>query len=199
MVWHIGVSIELVLYSLEYCFLYKVSLASQQPCESKKMIPIILGRYEGLKEEMRNEGLEQQRPQGRDPVGRQEAASVFELQWSPPPWSSQDCFFHGRGYILGLRLGWEGAWVPSLRAQWPFGLSFIASRYNVEVKHIKIMTAEGLYRITEKKAFRGLTVRSSLPLTPAPQNLGRTLPEVPFWDHLPLIHIQSSSSKGIWD
>ncbi|XP_040846681.1 proto-oncogene vav isoform X5 [Ochotona curzoniae] len=28
---------------------------------------------------------------------------------------------------------------------------------NVEVKHIKIMTAEGLYRITEKKAFRGLT------------------------------------------
>uniref|UniRef100_A0A2K6FKY0 Vav guanine nucleotide exchange factor 1 n=1 Tax=Propithecus coquereli TaxID=379532 RepID=A0A2K6FKY0_PROCO len=29
--------------------------------------------------------------------------------------------------------------------------------YNVEVKHIKIMTAEGLYRITEKKAFRGLT------------------------------------------
>nr|XP_021532442.1 proto-oncogene vav [Aotus nancymaae] len=31
------------------------------------------------------------------------------------------------------------------------------SRYNVEVKHIKIMTAEGLYRITEKKAFRGLT------------------------------------------
>uniref|UniRef100_A0A4X2M243 Proto-oncogene vav n=1 Tax=Vombatus ursinus TaxID=29139 RepID=A0A4X2M243_VOMUR len=28
--------------------------------------------------------------------------------------------------------------------------------FNVEVKHIKIMTAEGLYRITEKKAFRGL-------------------------------------------
>uniref|UniRef100_A0A8C0XAZ2 Proto-oncogene vav n=1 Tax=Castor canadensis TaxID=51338 RepID=A0A8C0XAZ2_CASCN len=28
--------------------------------------------------------------------------------------------------------------------------------YNVEVKHIKIMTSEGLYRITEKKAFRGL-------------------------------------------
>uniref|UniRef100_A0A8C6RHF7 Proto-oncogene vav n=1 Tax=Nannospalax galili TaxID=1026970 RepID=A0A8C6RHF7_NANGA len=28
--------------------------------------------------------------------------------------------------------------------------------YNVEVKHIKIMTSEGLYRITDKKAFRGL-------------------------------------------
>uniref|UniRef100_G1LLQ4 Proto-oncogene vav n=1 Tax=Ailuropoda melanoleuca TaxID=9646 RepID=G1LLQ4_AILME len=33
----------------------------------------------------------------------------------------------------------------------------ISIKYNVEVKHIKIMTAEGLYRITEKKAFRGLT------------------------------------------
>lgn len=44
-------------------------------------------------------------------------------------------------------------------------------RYNVEVKHIKIMTAEGLYRITEKKAFRGLVVRATLPLTPASQGL----------------------------
>uniref|UniRef100_A0A8D1NMT4 Vav guanine nucleotide exchange factor 1 n=1 Tax=Sus scrofa TaxID=9823 RepID=A0A8D1NMT4_PIG len=33
----------------------------------------------------------------------------------------------------------------------------ISIKYNVEVKHIKIMTGEGLYRITEKKAFRGLT------------------------------------------
>ncbi|OWK12237.1 VAV1 [Cervus elaphus hippelaphus] len=33
----------------------------------------------------------------------------------------------------------------------------ISIKYNVEVKHIKIMTSEGLYRITEKKAFRGLT------------------------------------------
>lgn len=32
----------------------------------------------------------------------------------------------------------------------------ISIKYNVEVKHIKIMTAEGLYRITDKKAFRGL-------------------------------------------
>ncbi|XP_043829621.1 proto-oncogene vav isoform X2 [Dromiciops gliroides] len=32
----------------------------------------------------------------------------------------------------------------------------ISIKFNVEVKHIKIMTAEGLYRITEKKAFRGL-------------------------------------------
>ncbi|XP_036597813.1 proto-oncogene vav isoform X1 [Trichosurus vulpecula] len=32
----------------------------------------------------------------------------------------------------------------------------ISIKFNVEVKHIKILTAEGLYRITEKKAFRGL-------------------------------------------
>ncbi|KAM6167397.1 proto-oncogene vav isoform 3-T3 [Erethizon dorsatum] len=32
----------------------------------------------------------------------------------------------------------------------------ISIKYNVEVKHIKITTSEGLYRITEKKAFRGL-------------------------------------------
>ncbi|XP_006896410.1 PREDICTED: proto-oncogene vav isoform X3 [Elephantulus edwardii] len=32
----------------------------------------------------------------------------------------------------------------------------ISIKFNVEVKHIKIMTSEGLYRITEKKAFRGL-------------------------------------------
>ncbi|XP_010184248.1 PREDICTED: proto-oncogene vav-like, partial [Mesitornis unicolor] len=29
-------------------------------------------------------------------------------------------------------------------------------RYRGEVKHIKVMTAEGLYRVTEKKAFKGL-------------------------------------------
>ncbi|KAF6125273.1 hypothetical protein HJG60_009792 [Phyllostomus discolor] len=32
----------------------------------------------------------------------------------------------------------------------------ISIKYNVEAKHFKIMTAEGLYWITEKKAFRGL-------------------------------------------
>ncbi|MBN3324792.1 VAV protein, partial [Atractosteus spatula] len=32
----------------------------------------------------------------------------------------------------------------------------ISIKYNVEIKHIKITTAEGLYRINEKKAFRGL-------------------------------------------
>ncbi|XP_068939274.1 proto-oncogene vav [Petaurus breviceps papuanus] len=32
----------------------------------------------------------------------------------------------------------------------------ISIKFNVEVKHIKITTGEGLYRITEKKAFRGL-------------------------------------------
>ena len=72
-------------------------------------------------------------------------------------------------------------------------LSFPASRYNVEVKHIKIMTAEGLYRITEKKAFRGLMVRANVTLTPAFQNLGRTLSEASPWD--PLSYIQNSPSK----
>uniref|UniRef100_A0A8B9IKV4 Vav guanine nucleotide exchange factor 1 n=1 Tax=Anser cygnoides TaxID=8845 RepID=A0A8B9IKV4_ANSCY len=32
----------------------------------------------------------------------------------------------------------------------------LTSRYRTEVKHIKVMTAEGLYRLTEKKAFKGL-------------------------------------------
>ncbi|XP_010633362.1 proto-oncogene vav [Fukomys damarensis] len=32
----------------------------------------------------------------------------------------------------------------------------ISIKFNVEVKHIKITTSEGLYRITERKAFRGL-------------------------------------------
>ena len=41
------------------------------------------------------------------------------------------------------------------------------------------MTAEGLYRITEKKAFRGLTVRVNLLLTPVFQSLSWTLSEAP--------------------
>uniref|UniRef100_A0A8C4YUU4 Vav guanine nucleotide exchange factor 1 n=1 Tax=Gopherus evgoodei TaxID=1825980 RepID=A0A8C4YUU4_9SAUR len=32
----------------------------------------------------------------------------------------------------------------------------ISIKFNVEIKHIKILTSEGLYRITEKKAFKGL-------------------------------------------
>ncbi|KAJ6657688.1 hypothetical protein lerEdw1_002189 [Lerista edwardsae] len=32
----------------------------------------------------------------------------------------------------------------------------ISIKYNTEIKHIKIQTTEGLYRITEKKAFKGL-------------------------------------------
>ncbi|XP_066469524.1 proto-oncogene vav isoform X2 [Tiliqua scincoides] len=32
----------------------------------------------------------------------------------------------------------------------------ISIKYNAEIKHIKIQTTEGLYRITEKKAFKGL-------------------------------------------
>ncbi|NWX94490.1 VAV protein, partial [Nothoprocta pentlandii] len=34
----------------------------------------------------------------------------------------------------------------------------ISIKYRAEIKHIKVMTAEGLYRITEKKAFKGLVV-----------------------------------------
>lgn len=88
---------------------------------------------------------------------------------------------------------------PQPQSPMTTGLSLTAFRYNVEVKHIKIMTAEGLYRITEKKAFRGLTVRANLLLTPVSQNLGRTIPEAPSWDYLPLTHIHSSSFKGILD
>uniref|UniRef100_A0A8B9QMT8 Vav guanine nucleotide exchange factor 1 n=1 Tax=Apteryx owenii TaxID=8824 RepID=A0A8B9QMT8_APTOW len=32
----------------------------------------------------------------------------------------------------------------------------ISIKYRAEIKHIKVMTAEGLYRVTEKKAFKGL-------------------------------------------
>ncbi|KAM8793923.1 proto-oncogene vav [Eudromia elegans] len=32
----------------------------------------------------------------------------------------------------------------------------VSIKYRTEIKHIKVMTAEGLYRITEKKAFKGL-------------------------------------------
>lgn len=41
-------------------------------------------------------------------------------------------------------------------------------RYRTEVKHIKVMTAEGLYRLTEKKAFKGLVVGVGAPQTPTP-------------------------------
>lgn len=65
--------------------------------------------------------------------------------------------------FLGL-LVWAEAWERASDS----GLSHLifplpCSRYNVEVKHIKIMTSEGLYRITEKKAFRGLLVRATAP------------------------------------
>jgi len=42
------------------------------------------------------------------------------------------------------------------------------------VKHIKVMTAEGLYRVTEKKAFKGLVVSVGAPFaTPLqPRSLG---------------------------
>lgn len=68
-----------------------------------------------------------------------------------------------RSPSLGL-LAWAEAWERSSDSE----LSHLifplpCSRYNIEVKHIKIMTSEGLYRITEKKAFRGLLVRATAP------------------------------------
>lgn len=68
---------------------------------------------------------------------------------------------------------WSGAETPP---QELLALSLSVSRYNVEVKHIKIMTAEGLYRITEKKAFRGLVVRANLPPNPRPPESGQDCP-----------------------
>ena len=45
-------------------------------------------------------------------------------------------------------------------------------RYRAEVKHIKVMTAEGLYRLNEKKAFRGLVVSvGHIPHPPTPTPL----------------------------
>uniref|UniRef100_A0A8D0GX67 Vav guanine nucleotide exchange factor 1 n=1 Tax=Sphenodon punctatus TaxID=8508 RepID=A0A8D0GX67_SPHPU len=38
----------------------------------------------------------------------------------------------------------------------------ISIKFNVEIKHIKILTAEGLYRITEKKAFKGTEFGNSV-------------------------------------
>uniref|UniRef100_A0A8C4NSI0 Osteoclast-stimulating factor 1 n=1 Tax=Dicentrarchus labrax TaxID=13489 RepID=A0A8C4NSI0_DICLA len=37
-----------------------------------------------------------------------------------------------------------------------FPVSFCSSRFNMDIRHIKITSAEGLYRINEKKAFKGL-------------------------------------------
>nr|XP_021487504.1 proto-oncogene vav isoform X5 [Meriones unguiculatus] len=52
--------------------------------------------------------------------------------------------------------GREETQLPTKLAGSPVTECIPMSTYNVEVKHIKIMTSEGLYRITEKKAFRGL-------------------------------------------
>lgn len=68
-----------------------------------------------------------------------------------------------RSPSLGL-LAWAEAWESSSDSELSHLIfSLPCSRYNIEVKHIKIMTSEGLYRITEKKAFRGLLVRATAP------------------------------------
>uniref|UniRef100_A0A663E7X2 Vav guanine nucleotide exchange factor 1 n=1 Tax=Aquila chrysaetos chrysaetos TaxID=223781 RepID=A0A663E7X2_AQUCH len=49
----------------------------------------------------------------------------------------------------------DGAFLVRQRVK-DTGEFAISIKYRGEVKHIKVMTAEGLYRVTEKKAFKGL-------------------------------------------
>uniref|UniRef100_A0A8D0F911 Vav guanine nucleotide exchange factor 1 n=1 Tax=Strix occidentalis caurina TaxID=311401 RepID=A0A8D0F911_STROC len=49
----------------------------------------------------------------------------------------------------------DGAFLVRQRVK-DAGEFAISIKYHGEVKHIKVMTAEGLYRVTEKKAFKGL-------------------------------------------
>uniref|UniRef100_A0A8B9IA16 Vav guanine nucleotide exchange factor 1 n=1 Tax=Anser brachyrhynchus TaxID=132585 RepID=A0A8B9IA16_9AVES len=49
----------------------------------------------------------------------------------------------------------DGAFLVRQRVK-DAGEFAISIKYRTEVKHIKVMTAEGLYRLTEKKAFKGL-------------------------------------------
>ncbi|XP_075581247.1 proto-oncogene vav [Pelecanus crispus] len=49
----------------------------------------------------------------------------------------------------------DGAFLVRQRVK-DAGEFAISIKYRGEVKHIKVMTAEGLYRVTEKKAFKGL-------------------------------------------
>uniref|UniRef100_A0A8B9TA45 Vav guanine nucleotide exchange factor 1 n=1 Tax=Anas platyrhynchos TaxID=8839 RepID=A0A8B9TA45_ANAPL len=49
----------------------------------------------------------------------------------------------------------DGAFLVRQRVK-DTGEFAISIKYRTEVKHIKVMTAEGLYRLTEKKAFKGL-------------------------------------------
>ncbi|KAK1199273.1 VAV protein, partial [Pygoscelis papua] len=51
----------------------------------------------------------------------------------------------------------DGAFLVRQRVK-DAGEFAISIKYRGEVKHIKVMTAEGLYRLTEKKAFKGLVV-----------------------------------------
>lgn len=53
---------------------------------------------------------------------------------------------------------WENLFLPLF---YPYKNSFCSSRFNMDIRHIKITSTEGLYRINEKKAFKGLIV--SLP------------------------------------
>ncbi|XP_055649107.1 proto-oncogene vav [Falco peregrinus] len=54
-----------------------------------------------------------------------------------------------------LMLRSDGAFLVRQRVK-DAGEFAISIKYHGEVKHIKVMTAEGLYRVTEKKAFKGL-------------------------------------------
>lgn len=58
-------------------------------------------------------------------------------------------------------------------------------RYRGEVKHIKVMTAEGLYRVKEKKAFKGLVVSLGDPFSahiPPPRGRFLGVPHTGGWE-----------------
>ncbi|NWS78785.1 VAV protein, partial [Crotophaga sulcirostris] len=63
----------------------------------------------------------------------------------------------------------DGAFLVRQRVK-DAGEFAISIKYRGEVKHIKVMTAEGLYRVTEKKAFKGLVVSFGAPFSPSPTN-----------------------------
>uniref|UniRef100_A0A8U7P939 Vav guanine nucleotide exchange factor 1 n=1 Tax=Corvus moneduloides TaxID=1196302 RepID=A0A8U7P939_CORMO len=53
----------------------------------------------------------------------------------------------------------DGAFLVRQRLKDPADFA-ISLKYRGEVKHIKVTASEGLYRVTEKKAFKGLVVRA---------------------------------------
>lgn len=62
------------------------------------------------------------------------------------------------------------------------------------------MTAEGLYRITEKKAFRGLTVRANLPHPQFPSIEAGPSLKLHLGTPPPLLHtLREASQRTLWN